>query len=198
MSANLLSLITFVLITTFTPGPNNISSAAMGALHGYRRTLPYLAGMNSGLFFIMLVAAWASAALFGFFPALEPILHYVGAAYILYLAVSMLKATYGFEANAAAPLGFSNGLLLQLLNPKLFIYSLTLFSTFLAPIAGKWGLLLLAVLLVTITAFTATSSWTLFGMLIKRYLAHPRARVAVNLILALFLVYTALTLAGII
>lgn len=35
----------FVLITAFTPGPNNISSASMGVLFGYHRTLAYLAGI---------------------------------------------------------------------------------------------------------------------------------------------------------
>ena len=28
----------FVLVTTFTPGPGNIASAAMGMLYGYRRS----------------------------------------------------------------------------------------------------------------------------------------------------------------
>lgn len=209
MPDTLFSLIAFVLITTFSPGPNNISSAAMGVLHGYQKTLPYLVGMNSGLFGVMLVSAWASATLLGFFPMLEPVLRYVGAAYILYLALGMFKASYSFapspgieDGGAAvgkiAPLGFANGLLLQVFNPKLMVYSLTLFTTFLAPITQRLGLLLLAVVLLTITSFTATSSWALFGMVIKRYLHHPKARFAINLILALFLVYTALTLAGVI
>ncbi|MDO9546143.1 MAG: hypothetical protein Q7J07_05270 [Pelolinea sp.] len=31
-----LPALTFVLITALTPGPNNLSSASMGVLHGYR------------------------------------------------------------------------------------------------------------------------------------------------------------------
>jgi cysteine/O-acetylserine efflux protein len=31
-----------VLIASFTPGPSNISSASMGVLHGYKKTLNYL------------------------------------------------------------------------------------------------------------------------------------------------------------
>ncbi len=32
MNPELLTLISFVLITTYTPGPNNISAASMGVL----------------------------------------------------------------------------------------------------------------------------------------------------------------------
>ena len=42
MIGDLIPLISFVVVTTFTPGPNNISSASMGVLHGYRKTLNFL------------------------------------------------------------------------------------------------------------------------------------------------------------
>ena len=83
MSIELFPLISFVLITTFTPGPSNISSASMGILHGYKGTLRFLLGLVSGLFLIMLLSGLISATLLRFFPALEPVLRYLGAAYIL-------------------------------------------------------------------------------------------------------------------
>ena len=36
MSIEMIPLISFVLVTTFSPGPNNISSASMGVLYGFR------------------------------------------------------------------------------------------------------------------------------------------------------------------
>ena len=42
MNSDLFALMSFVIITTFTPGPNNISSASQGVLFGYRKALPYL------------------------------------------------------------------------------------------------------------------------------------------------------------
>lgn len=190
-------LMTFVLITTFTPGPNNISSAAMGVLHGYRKTLNYLAGISLGFFAMMFLSAWASGWVLEAFPALESILRYVGAAYILYLAYATLKASYGFEGEEVQALGFKNGLLLQVLNPKLVFYGLTLFTTFLAPVTGQPGQLLVAAILLTFTAFCAISVWALFGTLIKRTLHQPKARLAVNIVLSLLLVFTALELAGV-
>ena len=198
MSVNLFPFVSFVLIASFTPGPSNISSASMGVLHGYKNTLNYLFGLTSGFLFVMLLSGWISAALLSFFPALEPALRYIGAGYILYLAFAILKASYTFNADTVKPMGFAHGVTLQILNPKLLVYAFTLFSTFLAPITSNVALLGLVMLLLTMTAFCAISVWTLFGTVIKRYLHYPRVKAIVNIILSLFLVYTAIELAGVI
>jgi cysteine/O-acetylserine efflux protein len=197
MLVNLFPLISFVLITTFTPGPANIASASMGVLHGYKGSLKFILGLVSGLFVVMLLSSLISGALLRFFPALEPILRYVGAAYILYLAFSILKASYTFEAGEVKPMGYLHGLVLNISNPKLLVYAFTLFSTFLAPMAGNVSLSLLVLPLLALAAFCATSTWALFGTVIKTYLHSPRAKMTVNIILSLFLVYAAIELAGV-
>ena len=169
----------------------------MGVLHGYKGTLKFLFGLVSGFFIIMSLSGLISATLLRFFPALEPALRYIGAAYILYLAFSILKASYTFEAGDVKPMGYIHGLVLQVSNPKMLVYAFTLFSTFLASIAGNLSLLLLVVPLLALTAFCATSTWALFGTVIKTYLHSPRAKMTVNIILSLFLVYAAIELAGI-
>jgi cysteine/O-acetylserine efflux protein len=197
MPVNLFALISFVLITTFTPGPANISSASMGILHGYRKTLRFLAGLTAAFFLMLLLSGWLSAVLLRTFPGLETILRYVGAAYILYLAFAILKASYTFETGEVKEMQFLHGFTLNILNPKLIIFTLTLFSAFLAPITDNAALLALALILLTLTGFCATSTWTLFGTVIKNYLRSPRVKLAVNIIMALFLVYTAVELSGI-
>jgi cysteine/O-acetylserine efflux protein len=197
MSIDLFPTISFVIITTFTPGPANISSASMGVLHGYKGALKFLLGLVSGFFLIMSLSGWISAALLRFFPALEPVLRYFGAAYILYLAFAILKASYTFESEDIKPMGYLHGLVLQISNPKLLVYAFTLFSTFLAPISGNGTLIILVVPLLALTAFCGVSTWALFGTVIKTYLHSPRAKMTVNIILSLFLVYTAIELAGI-
>ena len=196
MAIDFLATLTFILISTFTPGPNNISSAALGALHGFRKTLNYLLGISVGFFLVMFACAWISTSFVDLVPQVEPYLRYIGAAYALYLAYGILKASYSFSGGNITPLGFMAGFLLQLLNPKLIIYGLTLFSTFLVTVTDKL-LQLVVVLGLAAISFVAISTWTLFGSIIKRYLYRPRARLTLNIILALFLVYTALELARI-
>ena len=198
MSSEFLTAMGFILVSTFTPGPNNISSAAMGALHGFRRTRNYLLGITGGFFIVMFICALASATVLHVFPGLETILRYGGAAYMLYLAYGILKASYTFESESVKPLGFANGFLLQIFNPKLIIYGLTLFSTFFAPIAEQPLQLAITVILLTLIGLCSTTLWASSGTLIGRYLHHPRVRLGLNMCLSLFLVFTALELVGVV
>jgi cysteine/O-acetylserine efflux protein len=197
MPLDLLPLLAFVLISTFTPGPSNIASASMGVLHGYKHTLRYQAGLAAGVFFVMFLSGWVSVTLLQIIPALEPALRYIGAAYMLYLAFGILKASYIFTENEVRPLGFAHGLMLQILNPKLFFYAFTLFSAFLISITGNLALLAAAAVLLAAISFSATSTWALFGAAIKSYLHQPRVKAVINILLALLLVYAAFELAGV-
>ncbi len=193
-----LALVSFVLIAIFTPGPSNVSSASMGILYGYRSTVTYLIGLTAGAFVMFTLSGLLAGAFLSLIPALEPILRVVGAGYILYLAFVILRASYHFDGEDAQPMGLAQGVLLQVLNPKLIVFGLTLFSTMLAPITDNVLLVILAAALLSATAFCATSVWALFGSLLKRYLRQPRVALIVNVVLALFLVYTALDIAGLI
>jgi len=169
----------------------------MGVLYGYKKTLNFLLGLVSGFFLVMFLSGLISATLLHLFPVLEPFLRYVGTAYILYLALAILKASYSFDASEVKPMRYLHGLVLQISNPKMLVYAFTLFSTFLAPFAGIVSSLLLIVPVLALTAFCATSTWTLFGTTIKTYLHSARAKMTVNIILSLFLIYSAIELLGI-
>ena len=197
MNLELIPLISFVLVTTFTPGPNNISSASMGVLYGYRKTVPFLAGITTGFFLIMLLCAFVSSTLLTYLPAAEPLLRIAGAAYILWLAFGTARASYTFNGNNQPAMGFKKGFLLQAVNPKGTIYGLTLYSTFLSPIADNYVLLIVFSLLFALTAFLATSTWAIGGAAIRKGLHQPRTRFLVNGILVLLLVYCAIDLSGI-
>ena len=196
MTTSLFSIISYVLISSFTPGPSNISTASMAILHGYKNTLKYQAGLALGVFLLMLVSGLLSATLLSIFPALEPILRYIGAGYILYLAFGILKASYSFTEQNVKPLGFGHGFVLQILNPKLVVYAFSLFSLFLASITKSFIPLALICVLLAVTSFCATSVWALFGTAIKAYLHNPRLKATVNIILSLSLVYTAIAIVG--
>ena len=197
MSTNVFSLLAFILISTFTPGPSNIASASMGVLHGYKHTLKYQVGLAAGVFLVMLLSGWISITLLQIVPALEPALRYIGAGYMLYLALGILKASYIFTEKDVKPLGFVHGVMLQILNPKLFFYAFTLFSVFLISITGNLMLLLIAAAFLSAISFGATSVWALFGAAIKTYLHHLRVKAVVNGIFALLLVYSAVNLVGV-
>jgi cysteine/O-acetylserine efflux protein len=169
----------------------------MAVLHGYKNTLRYQMGLAAGVFCLMLLSGWLSTTLLNIFPALERIMRYIGAGYILYLAFGILRASYTFTEKDVKPLGFVHGLMLQVLNPKLIVYAFTLFTAFLAPLSKSIAVLVLMGVLLGVTSFCATSLWALFGIAIKAYLHTVRLKATVNIILSLLLVYTAFTLIGV-
>ena len=92
MSIPMIPLLSFVLITTFTPGPNNISSASMGISYGYRKTFRYLVGITAGFFLVMLCCATLSHLLLQLLPAAEGYLRIIGALYICWLALAIFRS----------------------------------------------------------------------------------------------------------
>ncbi|MDC7219483.1 MAG: LysE family translocator [Spirochaetales bacterium] len=194
MEIDIFSLLSFVLITTFTPGPNNISSASMGINFGYGKTIKYLLGISTGFFLNMLICSLVSSVLIQSFPKIEFFLRIAGASYILWLAYLTFKASYSIHQNRQKCFAFAKGFILQLINPKVFFYGLTLYSTFLSSISSHPVQLIISAMAFALVAFCATSTWTLLGTTIGKVLHKPKVILLINLILSAFLVYTALTI----
>ena len=97
----------------------------------------------------------------------------------------------GRKASACTPL---EGLLLQIVNPKVLFYGLTLMSSFVVPWSDAPSLLLVVSALAGVLAFSSQFLWGVFGTLFQRYFS--RYETEVNLLTALLLVYCAWTISG--
>lgn len=194
MEIDYVSVFIFTFVTTFTPGPNTISSAMMGIQVGYRRSIPYFLGIATGFFSIMLLGGLFASLLARVLPEVMKVLSYVGAAYILYLAYRVLNADYALSQNSAKMLDYKDGLLLQLFNPKVLVLSLTVYTTFLGSMDRSIPALLLSALFLTTMSFSAISLWASFGAAFSQFLTTQKTRRLVNGLLALLLVYSAIML----
>ena len=89
--------------------------------------------------------------------------------------------------------GFLSGLLLQFINPKIYIYCIMSMEAYILPYySGQPLTLLLFDLLLSLIGFVFTIAWTVFGSVFQTLFSR-HARV-VNTILALLLVYCAVSL----
>lgn len=193
---DLIPLAVFVVVTTFTPGPGNITSAAMGMNYGYRRTFQFLTGIVAGYLIIMVMCASLSSTLLGIMPNVEPVLRLVGACYILWLTLGVARTNYNLTSNESPPMVFRHGFWLQALNPKAIIFGLTIYTTFLSSISGEPFLLIVSILFLTAVTFCSVSLWAFGGTRIKRYLHMPHIKKWLNFILVTLLIYCAVTLSG--
>ncbi|MBN1885094.1 MAG: LysE family transporter [Candidatus Krumholzibacteriota bacterium] len=200
MNVDIPATLIFVFVTTFTPGPNNLVSASMGVIHGYRRVLPLMLGIATGFVVIMLFCATLSSLLAARLPAVAPYLRYAGGLYILWLALGVYRGSASLleDPESVPPPRFRTGVLLQFLNVKVILYGLTVFSAFLFPVIDRPATFILAPPLLALASFSSISVWALAGHLVRRHVSTPGRAKAVGLVLAAALVYTALSLAGLI
>jgi cysteine/O-acetylserine efflux protein len=193
---NWIPLLTFLLVTTLSPGPNNLSCISMGVQHGYKRSLIYIMGIVVGMILQSLISGLISTTLYDLFPKFETVLRMIGAVYILWLAFITLNSRYATDNNDAKPLGFKDGFLLQFLNVKAILFILTVYTAYLQPILGNIIFIAIAALLLGVRSFLVNSTWAVFGSTIRRFLSHPVINKAFNIIVSLALVYNALDLLG--
>ncbi len=191
-------LIPFVLITTFTPGPNNLSCTSMSINFGIKKTMNYIYGIVTGFFLLLLLCGFFSNLLFTALPSVEPVMRWIGTAYILYLAYGTFRASFSLQEKSDQYLwGFYRGVLLQFVNPKAIIYGLTLYSVFLTPLIGNPFYIILFSLGFSLVGLCAVLTWATFGAIINQYLHHLKLKIIINSILSLLLVYTAVKISEI-
>jgi len=122
---DLISLVSIGLaffIVAVSPGPANISNAAIAMSHGRRPSLIYGLGLSCGLMFWGLIAASGVGALLQSSLYLLMILKILGGLYLLWLA--FLSGRSAWRSDTVGPIVSGNknwfwrGLLLNLSNPK--------------------------------------------------------------------------------
>lgn len=138
-----------------TPGPDMLLIASRSVSQGRASGFATLAGIQVGTYCHAIAAALGLSQLFLVVPLAYDVVRYAGAAYLLYLAWQALRSSGVIQAPAAGarryPIGvvFRQGLLTNLLNPKMALFVLALFPQFVDPAAGSVALqiLLLATVL---------------------------------------------------
>lgn len=191
----LCSFLAYALITSVTPGPNNIVALSSAAGHGLRGSAALLAGMGAGFLAVMLLCAGAVLGLAQVLPDLAARLAWPGALYILWLSWGMAQdrggATAGKVGNGRAP-GFLSGLALQFVNVKIILYGLTALSVFVLPHGTDMARMLGWSLTLTAVGMAGCLLWALAGSLLQGlFRRHGRA---LNRLLAAMLACCALAM----
>ena len=90
--ALLWGLAVFCFVSSITPGPNNIMLMTSGVNFGVRRTLPHMLGVGLGFTAMVAGVGLGLAGIIVRYPGLLAALRWVGAAYMVWLAVKLARA----------------------------------------------------------------------------------------------------------
>ncbi|MEU4192020.1 LysE family translocator [Kribbella sp. NPDC026611] len=141
-------LLAFLLTTTIamiTPGPDMLFILGCGMRSGPRAGLLATAGVATSEAIHVGVAAAGLAALFAAVPVAFTAVRIVGAAYLVYLGVQMIRHRNDVadEEPAAGMSGrkaYLTGLTTNLLNPKMVTFTIAFLPQFVVPAHGQVGL----------------------------------------------------------
>ena len=189
---NWMAFLSYVFISAYTPGPNNITCMNNGIRMGLRKSLGYCFGVFAGYFVMMMLLSAFGSRIWSEFPTIKPVIQGLGALYLLWLAYTVWISTGKKDSDNVAPHTFWPSFFIQFLNIKGVFFAFTTSTTFVVPYFSNWILITLVIALVSGIGFSATIVWGLFGSIFQEFLLkHEKVS---NIIMALLLVYCAVML----
>ncbi len=184
-----ISFVPYALVMSFTPGPNNLMLANAGARFGFARTVPHQAGIIIGFALMTLGVGFGIAALVAAVPAVFLAMKIASVAYLLWLAWKIATAEQVAPGSAPPkPLGLMQAAAFQWINPKAWIMALGAVTTYTTITADLREQILLITLILAVVGVASSSTWVVFGQVIRRFLTTPRRRIAFNWTMAALLV----------
>lgn len=188
---NIPAMLVYFAVMSITPGPNNLMCLYLGAKGGVRGALRFMSGSFTGLFAKCILCGFLNIVLAEKIPALMPYLKWVGFAYMIYLAYSMVAGAVKKKEDddQEGESSFRSGILLQVLNIKSWVAALSIFSVYVVPFTTGAGVMILTAATFTVFAAACSFIWCGFGMAIQGF--YCRYRIPVSCVMAASLLFCA-------
>jgi threonine/homoserine/homoserine lactone efflux protein len=184
----LIAFIVFAMVMFITPGPNNIMVLSSGLTYGFRRSVPHILGITIGFAFMIAAVGIGFGTVFVAYPVLQTVLKYLGAAYLVYLAVAIAMSgpPKAGEASTRGPMTFLGAAMFQWVNVKGWVMVIGTITAYAAIARFPWNIAIQAGLALCL-GVVSTSIWTLFGSALRPVLTSERAVRAFNIVMAILL-----------
>lgn len=191
----ILLFIPFMVLAAAAPGPDIIYIASRSLGPNRWAGVVAAAGIATGLCILSVAVALGLGQLFMFVPVAYDVMKYIGAAYLLYLAFKIIRASdSGIEIDAVSPPSmkeiYVQGIFTNLLNPKAIIFFMAVLPQFTDPSQGNIAAQLAAIAaLATFLAFLTHSAVALTVHKIAGHFRNPsplRARIQRYVLASMF------------
>jgi threonine/homoserine/homoserine lactone efflux protein len=186
----LLALFAFALVSSVTPGPNNLMLMASGTNFGLVRTWPHLLGVTLGFTVMTLLVCLGLGAAFAAVPGAMLALKITSALYLLYLAWRIATApppSLDRGESDGKPLTFLQAAAFQWVNPKGWTMAMTAAAVYISADDRVVGSAIVTLVFLVVGVPTSLV-WAVAGVQMRRLLHRPKAYRAFNVVAALLLV----------
>ncbi len=185
----ILAYIVFSIVTSVTPGPNNVMLTATGANVGIRRGMPHLLGITFGFgFMLFLLTAGIGTALLSN-PTMLLALKVAGIAVLLWLSWRIATAGRSKTAERERPIGFLGAVAFQWVNPKAWLIAAGSVSFLQPDIAPVWQAIFFG-LTFAVLGVPCMLVWLGFGAAMQYVLRTDRALRIFNITMGVLLAAT--------
>ncbi|MDB4836947.1 LysE family translocator [Marinomonas sp.] len=184
------ALALFCLISTLTPGPNNILLAHSSANFGVKKTLPHVLGIRIGMTLLHIGILLGLGQVFKYWPSLHSVFTILAAAYIVYMSAKIALAKPHNSKHNLSPMSMKQAALFQAINPKAWASLITASSVF--TLAGDlfWASALMCLIAFNIATLPGTIMWISIGKLVSNKLQNPKFHCYFNLLMGVLLLTT--------
>ncbi len=167
------ALIGFSLVTSLTPGPNNIMLLSSGVNFGFKRTIPHMLGVITGFPILVFAVGFGLGAVLDTSPQFFVVLKYIGGAYLLFLAYKI--ATSGplnAEQSVRRPMSYFAAALFQWVNPKAWVTAISAVAAY-SDLGSYFQSVAIIISVFIFVSIISVTTWTGFGTGVRALLSNP-------------------------
>ena len=187
----LLSMFTLSLVMSISPGPVNMMIISSGINKGFKKTFAFISGATIGFTLLLIFVAFGFSTFLSDYPSFLDYIGYVGGLFIIYMGYKIATSTSNLKLEKDDKnLKFYEGFLLQWLNPKAWVGTISgvsLFST------NKLSLIVF-IAIYFVVCYLSLSFWGLLGQKATIFLNTDLRLKTFNLIMGGILIFSAFSL----
>lgn len=189
------ALVSYIVIMSITPGPNNLMLASSGVNFGFWRSVPHILGIAFGHSLQFALTALMLQWILNWLANWRLFLAFFACSYLLYLAWKIFHAGKPEEKKRLRPMSFIGAAAFQWLNPKGWVMVINTAILFLP--SGQENMLhpiAMLALILSVVNIPCVALWAWLGDGMRRFLNDAQHLFYFNAVMALLLALTALTL----
>ena len=188
MHPELFSLILFCLVTSCTPGPNNILASYSGFNFGIKKTLPLMSGVAFGYALMLIFVNFGLIVIFKNYPIIQQIIKVIGSIFLIFLAYKISFLTSNSNILQKNPVKFFDTFLFQFINPKAIIVATIMVSTFVDSNNNYIRESFWVIGINFIFAWFSITFWTLLGKFLRKFATNDKFIKIFNYVMSFLLI----------
>lgn len=185
----LFAMFLFSLAMSISPGPVNMVIISSGVNHGIKRTMPYVSGATTGFTLLLLFIGLGFFQVIRTYPSFLKYLAIAGSLFIIYMGYKIASSNPEISLKERKKPRFTEGFMLQWLNPKAWIACVSGASIFSSH--DSYVPFLTFASIYFLVCYASLSAWAILGDKISVLLnSHLRLRFF-NVLMGTLLIITA-------